>query len=129
MDGVLDGLLSSIRSLNEDAPRAADVPYAPTRARPLPSAAEHNAPFWHARSARSALVRSETMNGGTCGIGAKIGQQGRHVVITAICCDGPADRGGVTQGDIIRQVRRAQGSGFTVWEGLRCRAPSVQPPI
>jgi predicted metalloprotease with PDZ domain len=108
MDGVLDGLLSSIRSLNEDVPRASGAAYVPTRAHPLPSATEHNAPSWHcARSARSTLVRSEMINGGTCGIGAKIVQQGRHVAIAAICCGGPADRGGVTQGDIIRQVRRA----------------------
>ena len=129
MDGVLDGLLSSIRSLNEDAPGAAGGAFVLTRAHPLTSATNHSAPSWHsARSARSALVRSEVMQapGGMCGIGAKIGQQGRHVVITATCCGGPADRGGVAQGDIIRQVRRAQGS--QVLEGLGCRAPAAQPP-
>ncbi len=108
MDGVLEGLLSSIRALNENDPRAAGAACTPTRAHPLPSANEHNALSWHsARSARSALVRSEMMKapGGVCGIGAKIGQQGRHVVIAATCRGGPADRGGVTEGDIIRQVR------------------------
>ena len=82
MDDVLDGFLRSIRALNDDKPGTAGA---------LKREPRRQSPAFAAP-------------GGICGIGAKIGEQGGHVVVTRTAPEGTAAAAGVAEGDIIRQV-------------------------
>jgi hypothetical protein len=120
VDAVLEGFLNSIQGLHE-VDRVC--------ARPAARAEE----LWNAGSYRTHTESQESAqtacsHGAVCGIGAKIGRAGRHVVIAKVLDGGAASASGaVFEGDILAQVltERAHPCGGT---GPRARVHSAGLP-
>ena len=98
IDAVLEGFLNSIQSLH----KVSGQNVAGYEAR-TPHRAADDVGRWNAGSCNTKLPIRDSP--GVCGIGAKIGRQGRHVVITKVLQGGAAaSSSAVFEGDIVEQV-------------------------
>ena len=102
MDEVIQGLVNSVKALHSAEPYEKSMTHETQQ-----SPESHNRSLHEYRTFNKASIDSEMMNSSftsVCGIGAKIGQDGRHVVITELLDGGPAAGAGVSLGDVLVQV-------------------------